>query len=67
MGGTIAGEHGIGCVKKDELAMELSQVSIGVQRGIKQLFDPLNIMNPGKVLPDDRKSCDPFIAGGTKG
>jgi FAD/FMN-containing dehydrogenase len=67
MGGTIAGEHGIGCVKKDHIAMELSPVSISLQKGIKCLIDPLNIMNPGKFFPEEGgKSCSPFIAGGLR-
>jgi glycolate oxidase len=67
MGGTIAGEHGIGCVKKEEIIKELSPVSITLQREIKRLIDPLNIMNPGKVLPgDDERSFSPFIVGGVR-
>ena len=67
MGGTIAGEHGIGCVKKDHIAMELSPVSISLQKGIKRLIDPLNIMNPGKFFPEEGgKSCSPFIVGGLR-
>ena len=67
MGGTVAGEHGIGCVKIDHLVKELSPVSIHFQKGIKRLLDPLNIMNPGKVLPDDgEEPCSPFIVGGLK-
>jgi glycolate oxidase len=66
MGGTIAGEHGIGCVKKDDVALELAPVSIDVQRRIKHLFDPLGIMNPGKMLPDGDAACDPFIVGGRR-
>jgi FAD/FMN-containing dehydrogenase len=67
MGGTVAGEHGIGCVKIDHLVKELSPVSIGFQKGIKHLLDPLNIMNPGKVLPEEGgESYSPFIVGGLK-
>jgi glycolate oxidase subunit GlcD len=51
MGGTIAGEHGIGLTKKEFVTMELSPTSIALQKNLKRLFDPLNIMNPGKVLP----------------
>ncbi len=68
MGGTIAGEHGIGCVKIDHLTKELSPVSIHFQKGIKRLLDPLNIMNPGKVFPGKHTApCSPFIIGGIKG
>ncbi len=50
MGGTISGEHGIGLAKKQFLPMELSAESIRVQKEIKKVFDPLNILNPGKIF-----------------
>jgi glycolate oxidase len=53
LGGTIAGEHGIGFTKKEYVSRELSNTSILLQKQIKHLFDPLNIMNPGKILPED--------------
>ena len=67
MGGTLAGEHGIGCVKIDHLVKELSPVSVYFQKGIKRLLDPAHIMNPGKVLPGEGgESCSPFIVGGLR-
>ncbi len=50
LGGTISGEHGIGCMKKRYLSLELSAESMGVQERIKKLFDPLGILNPGKLF-----------------
>ncbi|MDK9708379.1 MAG: FAD-binding protein [Desulforhopalus sp.] len=50
--GTISGEHGIGIAKAEYLAMELSDRSIELQRGIKRLFDPNLILNPGKIFPE---------------
>ncbi|HEX6445591.1 MAG TPA: FAD-linked oxidase C-terminal domain-containing protein [Streptosporangiales bacterium] len=50
LGGTITGEHGVGTLKADWLARELGGVGLDVHRGIKQLFDPHGILNPGKVL-----------------
>jgi glycolate oxidase len=50
MGGTISGEHGIGITKKRFLPMELSTESIRIQKEIKQIFDPLQILNPGKIF-----------------
>ncbi|MBN1830082.1 MAG: FAD-binding protein [Deltaproteobacteria bacterium] len=50
MDGTISGEHGIGWAKKRYLPLELSHESIRLQRGIKDLFDPLCILNPGKIF-----------------
>jgi len=48
--GTISGEHGIGITKKPYLGMELSSESIRLQREIKKLFDPFNILNPEKIF-----------------
>ncbi|MGG8405641.1 FAD-binding oxidoreductase [Streptomyces sp. 12297] len=50
LGGTTTGEHGIGTLKRDWLARELDPVSLELQRGLKRLFDPKNLLNPGKVL-----------------
>ncbi len=50
LGGTITGEHGVGLLKRDWLARELGPVGLEMQRGIKHTFDPLGILNPGKVL-----------------
>ncbi len=51
LGGTISGEHGIGITKQKFLDIELSATSIELQRKIKQIFDPLNILNPYKIFP----------------
>ncbi|MFG3494409.1 FAD-binding oxidoreductase [Streptomyces sp. NPDC047928] len=50
LGGTITGEHGVGVLKKKWLARELGPVGIELQRGIKATFDPLGILNPGKLF-----------------
>ncbi|WP_175407459.1 FAD-binding oxidoreductase [Streptomyces sp. TRM64462] len=50
LGGTITGEHGVGVLKKDWLARELGPVGLEMQRGIKHTFDPLGILNPGKLF-----------------
>ncbi len=50
LGGTITGEHGVGVLKKDWLARELGPVGVELQRGIKQTFDPLGLLNPGKLF-----------------
>jgi glycolate oxidase len=49
-GGVISGEHGIGLVKKPFLAMALGGEQVDLMRGIKRLFDPHGILNPGKVF-----------------
>jgi len=51
LGGSISGEHGIGMTKAPFLPMEVSDKVIGIMKGIKQTFDPNNILNPGKIWP----------------
>ena len=50
LGGTISGEHGIGLVQKEFLGIVLSDKNIELQKGIKKLFDPNQILNPGKIF-----------------
>lgn len=49
--GSISAEHGIGLLKKDFLHFSRSESEISMMHGIKHVFDPKGIMNPGKVLP----------------
>ena len=51
LGGTLSGEHGVGVLKRPFVEKDLGLVSIDAMRSIKQALDPLNILNPGKVLP----------------
>jgi len=51
MEGTCTGEHGIGLGKMGSMRMELGEDVIDVMRDIKKVFDPENLMNPGKVVP----------------
>ena len=51
LGGTISGEHGIGSKRTRYLALVMDPVLIEIQRRIKRVFDPLNILNPGKIFP----------------
>jgi len=50
MGGTLSGEHGIGIAKDRFMGMEFNQATIDLMRGIKRVFDPNNILNPGSFL-----------------
>jgi glycolate oxidase len=51
LGGTLSGEHGIGLSKAPYLGMELSPDTIAAMKRVKALFDPNNILNPGKIFP----------------
>jgi glycolate oxidase len=51
LGGTISGEHGIGSKRSRYLPLVMDQKVIDLQREIKRVFDPLNILNPGKIFP----------------
>ena len=48
--GSISAEHGIGVMKRDELLRYKSAPEIEIMRALKRMFDPNNILNPGKVL-----------------
>jgi glycolate oxidase len=50
LGGTLSGEHGIGLVQKDFMPIKYSEVHFALWRGIKQVFDPNGILNPGKIF-----------------
>jgi len=52
LGGTLSGEHGVGTLKRPYMIKALGENSVNIQKKIKQVLDPLNILNPGKVLPD---------------
>ena len=49
-GGLTSGEHGIGYSKKKYLEDQIGQAQMTVMRGIKNVFDPKNILNPDKVV-----------------
>ena len=53
-GGSFSAEHGIGALKRGELAARKDAVALSMMRGIKAALDPLNVLNPGRVLGDDR-------------
>lgn len=51
LGGTCTGEHGVGIGKQKYLATEHGAEAIAVMRAIKQALDPLDLLNPGKLVP----------------
>jgi FAD/FMN-containing dehydrogenase len=50
-GGSISAEHGIGQLKRDELARLGDPVHLALMRGVKQALDPHGLLNPGKLVP----------------
>lgn len=48
--GSISAEHGVGLTKKSFLSYTRSEAEIEIMKGIKKIFDPDNIINPGKVI-----------------
>ncbi len=49
-GGTITGEHGVGKIRVEDLKLQKDPVELELMRGIKNVFDPKNILNPGTVV-----------------
>jgi len=52
LGGTVSAEHGLGALKRDFAALEHSVEEIGWWRRLKDLYDPLGILNPHKIFPE---------------
>lgn len=51
--GTLSGEHGIGYVQKNFMNIAFSKVHLELMESIKRVFDPNNVLNPGKIFPDN--------------
>ncbi len=51
LGGTISGEHGVGLTKSEYIPMEIGPLELDLMKRIKAVFDPKNLLNPGKVFP----------------
>ena len=49
-GGSFSAEHGIGALKRDELALRKSAVALALMRQIKAALDPQGVLNPGRML-----------------
>jgi glycolate oxidase len=57
LGGTLSGEHGIGVAKAEYLPIEQSAELIALQRDLKRVFDPKELLNPGKIFPTGHGGC----------
>ncbi|MFN7138960.1 MAG: FAD-binding and (Fe-S)-binding domain-containing protein, partial [Limisphaerales bacterium] len=56
--GSLAGEHGVGIARTEYLTEHLGPELLEVHKQIKAAFDPKNLLNPGKVIPDGRYRLD---------
>lgn len=52
LGGSFSAEHGVGLSKKPSMKRRKDPVALEVMRAVKQALDPMNRMNPGKIIPD---------------
>jgi FAD/FMN-containing dehydrogenase len=50
LGGSVSGEHGVGLVKRGQLARQWAPPALAMQEAIKRAFDPKGLLNPGKKL-----------------
>jgi glycolate oxidase len=53
LGGTVTAEHGIGLTRRAYLESQVGPGAVAMMRAVKRALDPLGILNPGKVLPDE--------------
>ncbi|RNA67487.1 FAD-binding oxidoreductase [Alteribacter keqinensis] len=53
VGGTLSGEHGIGTMKAPFMEKELGKIGLEMMRRVKEAWDPNDVMNPGKIFPQD--------------
>ncbi|MCS7223734.1 MAG: FAD-binding protein [Armatimonadetes bacterium] len=65
MGGSVTGEHGVGLEKREFMPFMFSEEAMNVMKKIKQVFDPDNVWNPGKIFPPN-DSHRPEITGKRK-
>ncbi|MGH7162064.1 MAG: FAD-binding oxidoreductase, partial [Planctomycetota bacterium] len=49
LGGSITGEHGVGMLRREELALQLDAATLRAMRALKSAWDPANLLNPGKI------------------
>ncbi|MCO5270724.1 MAG: FAD-binding protein [Cyclobacteriaceae bacterium] len=50
LGGTLSGEHGVGIAKRPYMPIAMGETNLNLMRGIKKVFDPNGILNPGKIF-----------------
>src|SRR5690606_39508427 len=52
LGGAISGEHGIGFTKAPYIGLRVDAPTLALMQRVKDAFDPLGLLNPGKIFPD---------------
>jgi len=63
VGGSVTGEHGIGLEKRAFLPFMFTKDELAVMSKVKSVFDPDEVFNPGKILPEDSEAVEPQIVG----
>ena len=62
--GSLAGEHGVGIARTEFMAEQVGDGLLAIMREIKAAFDPHNLFNPGKIIPDGRFKIDLDLRSG---
>ncbi len=63
VGGTITGEHGVGIEKVQQMCLQFSADELTAFHGVKAVFDPLGLLNPGKAVPQPRHCSEYRLTG----
>ncbi|HLH52600.1 MAG TPA: FAD-linked oxidase C-terminal domain-containing protein [Verrucomicrobiae bacterium] len=61
--GSLAAEHGVGIARTEFMPEQVGEALVGVMREIKEAFDPHNLFNPGKIIPDGSYTIDTNLRG----
>ena len=64
LGGTITGEHGVGIEKLAQMCVQFTPEELAAFSGVKEAFDPLGLLNPGKVIPTVARCREYRLTGG---
>ena len=67
IGGSIGGEHGIGIEKREFMQDMYGSGELAAMLQVKQVFDPHNLFNPGKIFPDHLEAASPAVGRGPDG
>ncbi|HUF15651.1 MAG TPA: FAD-linked oxidase C-terminal domain-containing protein [Acidimicrobiia bacterium] len=57
-GGALSGEHGVGVEKRDMMRSSFTELDLDAQARLKEVFDPANVFNPSKILPEGSRCFD---------